>query len=234
MVFFISGLLLQNTKTQPGKMNSEKPVLYTTSNSYSTLNSFTPKTKNVWIVFHGMGYLSRYFIRYFSDLDPEENYIIAPQAPSKYYQNKTFNRVGASWLTKENTTAETENILRYIDAIYEKEIQERDANLIVLGYSQGVSIAARWVARRKIQCAMLILHSGGIPNELKPGDFAFLEPRTKVVYLYGNRDEYITEARKTEEQLKGSNLFKERLEVRVFEGTHQVDQNFIMEASKMF
>ena len=215
-------------------MKTEKQVFYTASNSYSTLNSFTEKTKNVWMVFHGMGYLSRYFIRYFSEINPDENYIIAPQAPSKYYQDWTFKRVGASWLTKENTIAETENILRYVDAVYAQEFKKGVPNLIVLGYSQGVSIAARWVAKRKIQCNMLILHSGGIPNELKPEEFDFLDPQTKVIYLYGNQDEYITEARKTEGQLKGSKLFKDRLEIRVFDGIHEVDRKFILEASNCF
>ena len=213
-------------------MSIEKQVSYTTSNSYSTLNSFTEKTKNVWIVFHGMGYLSKYFIRYFSELNSDENYIIALQAPSKYYQDKAFKHVGASWLTRENTVIETENVLNYVDAVFKKEVSNNVPNLIVLGYSQGVSVATRWVARRKIQCEMLILHSGGIPIELKPEDFDFLSPTTKVIYLYGNKDQYITEARKTEEQLKGSKLFKDRLSIEVFEGIHEVNREFLMAISK--
>ena len=51
-------------------MNSEeKEITYTTRNSYSTLNTLTERTKNVWFVFHGMGYLSRYFLRYFKHLN---------------------------------------------------------------------------------------------------------------------------------------------------------------------
>ena len=65
--------------------NKEKTVSYTTQNTYLTQNKLGPKTKNVWLVFHGIGYLSRYFVKYFNGLDPEENYIIVPQAPSKYY-----------------------------------------------------------------------------------------------------------------------------------------------------
>lgn len=213
-------------------MSIEKQVSYTTSNSYSTLNSLTEKTKNLWLVFHGLGYLSKYFINYFSELDSEENYIIAPQAPSKYYQDKGFKHVGASWLTRENTIVETENVLSYVDAAFQKEISGELPNLIVLGYSQGVSIAARWVAKRKIQCDTLILHSGGIPVELKPEDFEFLKPSAKVIYLYGNKDQYITEARKTEEQLKGSKLFKNRLSIEVFEGIHEVNKEFLLEISK--
>ena len=66
-------------------MSLEKKITYTASNTYTTLNAINEKTKNVWLVFHGMGYLSKYFTKYFTNLDSGENYIIAPQAPSKYY-----------------------------------------------------------------------------------------------------------------------------------------------------
>lgn len=82
---------------------TEKQVSYNITNSYCTLNERTSKTKNVWIVFHGIGYLSKYFLKYFKGLDPEENYIIAPQAASKYYLNGKYTHVGASWFTKDNT-----------------------------------------------------------------------------------------------------------------------------------
>ncbi|SRX54940.1 alpha/beta hydrolase [Aequorivita sp. CIP111184] len=213
-------------------MSIQKEVSYTTINTYHTLNKFTEKTKNVWVVFHGMGYLSKYFINYFSELDSDENYIIAPQAPSKYYQDKAFKHVGACWLTRENTVTETQNILNYVDAVFKREVSDTPPNLIILGYSQGVSIATRWVASRKIQCDKLILHSGGIPEELEPSDFEFLKSSTEVIYVYGDKDQYITEVRKTEEQLKGSMLFKDRLNIEVFNGIHEVNRQFLLKTSK--
>lgn len=208
----------------------ELSVSYTHTNTYSTLNTFTQKTKNVWFVFHGMGYLSKYFINYFKDLDPTENYIIAPQASSKYYQDKKFKYVGASWLTKENTELEKENVLRYIDQVWKTESaqwKDQKANIILMGYSQGVSIVTRWAASRKVECAHLLLHSGAIPKELKPKDFEYLSPNTPVTYLYGDKDEYINEARKTEQQLKGSELFGDRLIIEAFDGIHEVNTSFL-------
>jgi len=107
---------------------TKKEIFYTTTKPYSVLNTLNDKTKNVWFVCHGMGYLSQYFIRYFKDLNSEENYIIAPQAPSLYYQND-FKHVGASWLTKENTITETENIMHYFDAVLAEENIPQDKNL---------------------------------------------------------------------------------------------------------
>ncbi|CAM4019775.1 alpha/beta hydrolase [Gillisia limnaea] len=204
----------------------EKKLSYQISNSYSTLNKFTSKTKNVWVVFHGIGYLSRYFLKYFKELDPEENYIIAPQAQSKYYLNDEYRHVGASWLTKENTEADIENLLGYLEAVYTAEALQNAPNLILMGYSQGVSVATRWVARNKIECSQLILCSGGLPVELETEDFEFLT-NTKVTMIYGTKDEYLNEERLKKEHAKAKGLFGEKLEIISFEGGHEVNVELI-------
>jgi predicted esterase len=207
-------------------MNStEKEISYTITNSYSTLNKRTPNTKNVWFVCHGLGYLSRYFLKYFKGLPPEDNYIIAPQAQSKYYITSEFKHIGAGWLTRENTSVETENIMRYFDAIFEREQISEASNLIILGYSQGVSVAMRYLAKRHIQCSQLILHSGGIPKELKVQDFDFF--KGKATLVYGTHDEYLNEERMVLEHSKANELFGNRLEVIPFEGVHEVNTNII-------
>ncbi len=205
---------------------AEKKVSYQISNTYSTLNSFTPHTKNVWVVLHGIGYLSRYFLKYFKDLDPNENYFIAPQAQSKYYLNDEYRHVGASWLTKENTEAEIENVLGYLEVVYTAEALQNAPNFILLGYSQGVSVATRWVARNKIECSQLILCSGGLPVELESEDFEFLT-NTKVTMIYGTKDEYLNEKRLKTEHAKAKDLFGERLEIISFEGGHEVNVKVI-------
>lgn len=207
-------------------MNSEeKEISYTTTNSYSTLNTLTAHTKNVWFVCHGMGYLSRYFLNYFEKLDASENYIIAPQAQSKYYMPPKFQYVGASWLTKENTVKETENVMRYFDAVFEAEAIPKDKHLIVLGYSQGVSVAMRYMAKRQLQCEQLILHSGGIPKELDAEDFKFLN--AKVHLIYGTNDEYLNEDRLREELNRAFELFGNTVNIIPFEGKHEVNFELI-------
>lgn len=203
-------------------MNStEKEISYKTTNSYSTLNILTQHTKNVWFVCHGMGYLSRYFLKYFKDLNTEENYFIAPQAQSKYYIPPKFKHVGSSWLTKENTIPETENVMRYFDAILEAENIPNTINLIVVGYSQGVSVAMRYMARQQLKCSQLVLMSGGIPRELTAEDFAYLN--TKVTLIYGTQDEYMNLERMTYEKQRVHELFGNKVTIIPFEGTHIVN-----------
>ena len=202
----------------------EKSAVYQTTNSYSTLNQFTSTTKNVWLVFHGIGYLSRYFIKLFESLDSTENYIIAPQAPSKYYKGNTYNKVGSSWLTKENTKVETINVLNYIDAVMQEEDIPENANLIVLGYSQGVSIASRWIASRKISCAAFAIVSGGFPRELGPDDFDFLTPTTEIVHILGEKDPYYEEDKVQVEKNRLERIFPE-IQFHIHSGGHELDPN---------
>jgi len=207
-------------------MNStENEIYYSISNSYSTLNTLSESTKNVWFVCHGMGYLSRYFINYFKGLNPEENYIIAPQAQSKYYLAPKLKHVGASWLTKENTLAETKNVMAYFDAVFEQESISKDKNLIVFGYSQGVSVAMRYLALRKLNCEQLVIHSGGIPKELAPNEFKFLNAKTTLIY--GTQDEFLNEERMAYEIERAKSLFGTNLKVLPFDGKHTVNVELI-------
>jgi predicted esterase len=208
------------------KINKE--VSYQTTNTYETLNELSDKTKNIWIVLHGIGYLSKYFIKYFDKLNTEENYIIAPQAPAKYYLKNQYKYVGASWLTKENTIVEISNVLAYLDAVYTAENLPEDRNIIIFGFSQGVSIATRWIATRKIKCSKMILYAGGIPKELTSEDFDFFkEQDTSVSVFVGNKDQYLTTEVMKHESKRILELFNGKAQQQIFDGGHEVKKEII-------
>ena len=208
--------------------NTEKTVTYTTDNTYLTQNELTSKTKNVWLVFHGIGYLSRYFVTYFNGLNAEENYIIVPQAPSKYYLKNEYKYVGASWLTKENTSTEVKNVLNYIDAVLDEEHLPENVNLVLFGFSQGVSVATRWLASKKVNCKLVALYAGGIPNELTVDDFEFMDyDATTIKLIYGDQDEYLTADRLKGEKIKVEKLFKGNAETITFNGGHEMKPEII-------
>lgn len=210
----------------------ENTISYQTTNTYSTLNTIKADTENIWIACHGIGYLSKYFIRYFKSLSAEKNYIICPQAPSKYYQGNSFRYVGASWLTKENTLQETENVLNYLDALYENEKSAfQQKRLILMGYSQGVSVIMRWMSQRNVSCDDLIIHSGSIPKELTPADFA-KHQKTKVHLIYGNQDEYIYDEKLKSQLDLAKALFASQLKIYEFEGKHEVHTKLLKQIAE--
>lgn len=207
----------------------EKQVEYLNKNTYSTLNEIGEQTRYIWLVFHGIGYLSRYFLRYFQGLNKSENYIIAPQAPSKYYLNGAYKHVGASWLTKEQTELEKENLYNYLEALISNESIPAQCRFVVMGFSQGVSIAVRWLARKKLPCEHLILYAGGVPKEVEAVNFDYPGTPEKVTYIIGESDIFLTPERMSKEKEKLKQCFKDKLRFITFPGGHEMRKELITE-----
>jgi hypothetical protein len=93
---------------------------------------------------------------------------------------------------------------------------------------KGVSIAIRWLARRKITCKTVALYAGGIPNELTEKDFDFLDfDVTNVKVIYGDTDEFLTPDRLKVEKIKIDNLFRGKAEIITFVGGHEMKPEII-------
>lgn len=201
----------------------KKMVVYETTNAYHTLNLRTKNTKNTWFVCHGMGYLSRFFLKHFYCLDSEENYIIAPQAPSKYYLKDDYKHVGASWLTREDTFTEISNVMQFLGAVYASERLFDTGNTILFGFSQGVSIVMRWVVRSQVNCSKIVLYAGSIPNEIRKEDLIFLDyQKTKIFVVYGDKDPFLSDERIAGEKQKIDSLFEGHATIIRFQGGHEI------------
>ena len=208
-------------------------VAYETINSYHTLNQYTQNTENVWLVCHGMGYLSRYFIKHFNGLNAAENYVIAPQAPSKYYLKDDYKHVGASWLTREDTQTEISNVMQFLNAVCTSEGLFDDCRPILFGFSQGVSIVMRWLVRSQITCSKIVLYAGSIPNEIQPEDLAFIDyEKTKVFVVYGDNDKFLTAERIENENHKIRTLFGGKAQTIRFKGGHEIVPELLQKIAK--
>jgi predicted esterase len=123
-----------------------------------------------------------------------------------------------------------QNVISYFDAVFESEELNTANNLIILGYSQGVSVALRYMASRKIQFQKLLIHSGGIPTELSREDFEYLNDDAEVQLIYGTRDEYLDAHRIAQEQKRARNLFGDRVLILPFDGIHEVNTELLKAA----
>lgn len=210
-----------------------KTVSYQHTNSYEVLYPVNVTTKNIWICFHGLGYLSTYFKRYFEGLDPEDNAVIVPQAPAKFYLGKKFKHVGASWLTKVDTDREMQNNLRYLDQVLATEGLQNDPRLVFMGYSQGVSIATRYLKHYAAPIKALIMHSGSIPEELDAADGALFKTLLqRSIHIAGTQDEYLTPGLIEREEHKIELLFGTSCELYRPDIKHVVDAALIQTISK--
>jgi len=131
---------------------------------YYKLGEINEHTRQIWFAIHGYGQLAQYFIRKFSPLESQGICVIAPEGLSRFYLNQLEeggfrgnDKVGATWMTKENRLTDIENYITYLNEIYHKEIGSSGKRISVLGFSQGTATASRWVMANKIHFNRLIL-----------------------------------------------------------------------------
>ncbi len=207
--------------------SKNKTISYCQHNNYSTYGTNTEKTKEVWIVFHGYGQLASYFIKHFHFLDPETSYVIAPEAPSKFYLDSTYGRVGASWLSKHERENGIINNLAYLDKLFQNEnLEGKRINL--LGFSQGVSMALRYMVHTKLICSKVVLWAGNIPPELSIKDTKPHYDTTPFYFVVGDEDPYVSAKIVREEADLAATLFANRTRIS-FKGKHHLDKKILSE-----
>lgn len=155
-----------------------------------THGTLSDKTKLVWIVTHGYGFLAEFFIKKFEELHPEEHFVIVPEALNRFYLKDMSGRVGASWMTSEDRENEIKDYIQYLDNVYETLILQTDAKIIGLGFSQGAATIARWATRTHNRLNRIVFWGGNIPNDCL-NDINQLNSMSPYL-LVGDADEFIT------------------------------------------
>ncbi|MBA4144261.1 MAG: hypothetical protein DI538_08600 [Azospira oryzae] len=198
---------------------------------YSRLGEINDDTEQVWFVIHGYGQLAHYFIRKFALLENKNTCIIAPEGLSRFYVNelkeggfRNSDRVGATWMTKENRQMDIDNYLTYLDALYEKEIGKRKIKSItLLGFSQGAATVSRWAVNGRIHFDRLILWAGVFPTDMDFDRGKELLQAKEMIQVYGTNDPFINP-----ERLNELESFNTKLNIRprrvVFDGKHEIDE----------
>ena len=90
--------------------------------------------------------------------------ILAPEGLHRFYLEGAYGRVGASWMTKEARKDDILDYVRYLDGL-SAELGLTEQRPVLLGFSQGVATASRWVAMGQTAFSRLILWSGVFPPD---------------------------------------------------------------------
>lgn len=197
---------------------------------YAILGAFDAPLREVWIVCHGHGQLASRFLSRFRAIESEDRIFIAPEALSRYYlaapggEHGPDTPVGATWMTREDRDSEIADYVRYLDLLHDEifsRIERAGVRLVVLGFSQGVATAARWVARGKPEPDRVILWAGVVPPEMTADGLRALSRRAPVVLCYGDADEYATNQR-VESQRQALERAGAGFEIVRFPGRHEI------------
>ncbi|MFT5056084.1 MAG: putative esterase [Pseudoalteromonas distincta] len=183
--------------------------------------------KKLLYVLHGYGQLAKFFIRKFKTLGDKYT-IIAPEGQHYFYLEGTSDRVGASWMTKENREQDIENYINYLDAIRAEISQEQEWEEVnILGFSQGVATAFRWLAERDIKPSKFLICSGLVPPDVDLHIKKDIFDPIQMTYFSGVNDPYRTEA-SVQEFYDAVASSKLEMDLVNFDGVHEVFVEGIM------
>lgn len=197
---------------------------------YRTMGELSPKTKTIWFALHGYGQLAKFFIRKFNGIVDEETFIVAPEGISRFYLDAKYDRIGASWITKEHRDLEAEEYIEFLNSIYDAVTQGTDIQNIkinILGFSQGCATACRWLNDGHISCEKLVLWAGffgnGIVDMISPEKLKDVD----TYYVYGKQDEFLVQYPEISEAFRDQMKTDINPTVIPFEGTHRVDEKVL-------
>ena len=175
-----------------------------------------PNSKLLLYVIHGYGQLAENFIQDFKSLEGKLD-IIAPEGLSRYY-NRDRKPV-ASWMTAHEREAEMRDYVNYLNDLHQKVSSEHEyEQVFLLGYSQGVSTAMRWLANCPVDFKRVYLCSGSIPPELTENDLA-QHFNSRFHYFYGDEDPLLSTS-KAEDQIQILKELHNKVTAQPFSGGH--------------
>ena len=212
----------------------EKKVSFNFDARYFTAGELNASTRQVWFVLHGYGQLAQFFLRKFEPLTEKGIFIIAPEGLSRFYLSELTstgrpdNKVGATWMTRENRLMDIENYLRFLDKVYAEEVAGHNhIPVTIFGFSQGCATASRWAIDGKANFNRLILWAGLFPPDMdfQKGHNILADKPTFMVI--GDKDQFLTEERMAEFDGLAAKLDIKPKKI-VFDGKHELNLELLV------
>ena len=193
-------------------------------------------TSIVWVVLHGYGMLSEFFIQKFKKLENKNTLILAPEALNRFYIDTNYGRVGASWMTKDERQDDIKENIKYLNSLMDQIIKEIGHNrfkINVLGFSQGGATACRWLFKSGLKFENLIMWAGDIPKDTLTEENRLKWNDMNTHLVMGKKDELINEEMKAK-FLKLVTDYKLDYKLTLYDGDHRIYPDVLMELIKSF
>lgn len=205
-------------------MLTKNHIQVTKTARYFTLGELNENTREVWFVLHGYAQLASDFIKDFECLDNGTRFIVAPEGLNKFYARGFGGKPAASWMTSEDRENEIIDYINYLNTLYKSLNIPLHVKVKVLGFSQGVATASRFIHHTQQKIDAFIIYAGEIASELiNP----ISNPISKlpITYITGKNDPFIT----PEKQHKIYDLMNHlHAKIIEFSGGHEIKKEVLL------
>ncbi|MDH5588725.1 MAG: phospholipase [Gemmatimonadota bacterium] len=218
----------------PAEPSREHHIEVPRTARYWTSGTDRPRPTELWFVLHGYRQLARRFLRRFQGIEAEGRWIVAPEGLSRFYVEHTPGRhgsasvVGATWMTREDRANEIRDYVRYLDLLAAHMVEEAASRprVTVLGFSQGVHTASRWVTHGSVRPARLVLWGDYLPPDLDMEAAAARFGELDLEMVHGDADATLRPdlAAREEERLREWGIAPRR---HRYAGGHDIDPELL-------
>lgn len=191
----------------------------------------------IWFVLHGYKQLARRFLRRFEAVASPGRLVVAPEGLSRFYVSSGGGRhgaesvVGASWMTREDRRAEIADYVGYLDRLAAHVGVEGPDDpaadglaVTVLGFSQGVATASRWVTLGSVRPRRLVLWGDFLPPDLDLERAEQALEGVDLVLVRGSDDGALSSPELAAEEARRLADTDLRPRTLAYEGGHDIDE----------
>ena len=212
---------------------------------YAVLGAEPAHARRIWFALHGYGMLATRFIRGFENAIPDDTCIVAPEALSRFYLEMPradgghMQRIGATWLTRESRETEIADAHRWLNAVHDEVVaesmagQNRAPQIAVLGFSQGVATAMRWIASGGVAPTLFVAWAGGFAQDVDRHAFTKTMQHGETILVAGLHDQFATDAARTAMAATITSLAVP-YRLQSFDGAHHLDQPLLSQVLAEF
>lgn len=207
---------------------------------YALLGAEPARARRIWFALHGYGMLATRFIRAFDGIIPDDTCVVAPEGLSRFYlelpraDGGHLQRVGATWLTRESRDTDIADAHRWLDSVQREVVAEATAGtgvaplFAVLGFSQGVATAMRWIGASDIRPRQFVAWAGGLATDVDAAAFFAALAQRELRLVVGDGDPYVTPQTLAAITAALSRLTV-RYRVQTFTGAHHLEATLLRE-----
>jgi predicted esterase len=197
----------------------QKHVQVTKTARYFVSGQMTEQTKRIVFVLHGYAQLAHDFMVQFEPLFATDTLFVAPEALNRFYNKGFGGKPAASWMTSEDRATEIADYIQYLDMLYTQVVPSGFSGTVcVLGFSQGVATASRWLHHSQHRFTSFIMCSGDIAAELR-NPLSTVLLRLNTVYISAEHDPLLKKEMKNEVEKVIQQLNSVRI---TFDGGHEL------------
>lgn len=149
----------------------------------------------VVLVLHGLQQRAHDLAAPLAHLGRDGLALVFPEGLSRALPRPGAPRAGASWSTGDDAEMDLADNLLYLDA-FADSLTPRwpEARKILVGFSQGGLMAARWVARRPLPWTRVVLWAASVPRDVDLAAFRTNLGAAELVLALGDVDPMVDPA----------------------------------------